>query len=118
MTIIATFSNGFEDRYNGKRAVKAAWMITRKEDGKVIASGHSLDRTKAAKTASGNLSYCCHGYGPILPTRAYPGIKKTLRRHGYDGPNATSAMTRWAREQNAKRLAQIEANHIIEVIDL
>lgn len=57
MTITATFSNGFTDTYKGTRAVKAAWMITRKSDGKVLASGHSLDTDKARKTAEGKLAY-------------------------------------------------------------
>lgn len=118
MTITATFSNGYEDTYKGNRAVKAAWAVIRKSDGKVIASGHSLDRAKAAKTAQGAMSDKAHAFGPIMPTRAYPGIEKTLRRCGYDGPNSTTAMTRWAREQNAERLAKIAAAHTIEIIDI
>ncbi|WP_412507788.1 hypothetical protein [Roseovarius sp. SYSU LYC5161] len=118
MTITATFSNGYEETYKGNRAVKAAWAVIRKSDGKVIASGHSLDRAKAAKTAQGAMSEKAHGFGPLRPTRAYPGWEKPLRRHGYDGPKATAAMTRWAREQNAERLARIAAAHTIEIIDL
>ena len=51
--ITAKFSNGFTDTYKGNRAVKAAWMITRKDTGEVLASGHSLDRVRAQKTAEG-----------------------------------------------------------------
>ena len=54
MTRTAKFSNGFEDTYKGSRPVTAAWMITRKDTGEVMASGHSLDRVKAQKTAEGN----------------------------------------------------------------
>jgi len=119
MTITATFSNGYADTYKGNRDVKAAWAVIRKSDGKVIASGHSLDRIKAEKTARGNMSdKADYDYGPILPTKAYPGIEKTMRRHGYDGPRATSSMIAWAREQNAERLARIDAAHTIEIIDL
>lgn len=57
MAITATFSNGSTDTYKGKRAVKAAWAIIRKSDGKLLSSGHSLDRAKASKTAEGNLRY-------------------------------------------------------------
>ena len=117
MTIIAKFSNGFTDTYKGHRDVKAAWAVIRKSDGEVMISGHSLDRMKAEKTARGNMSHL-YGFGPILPTRAYPGIEKTLTRCGYEGPRSTFAMLSWAREQNAKRLAEIDAAHTIEIIDL
>jgi len=118
MTITATFSNGFTDKYHGHREVKAAWAVIRKADGKVIASGHSLDRVKAGKTARGNMSDKAYSFGSIMPTRAYLGIGKRLRRCGYEGPRATSAMISWAREQNAQRLARIDAAHTIEIVDL
>ena len=57
MTITATFSNGFTDKYNGARAVTAAWAVIREADGVVLASGHSLDAVKARKTAEGKLAY-------------------------------------------------------------
>lgn len=56
----ATFSNGYTDTYKGTRPVRAAWAIIRKADGKVLASGHSLDRAKAAKTSEGNFSQVAH----------------------------------------------------------
>ena len=115
--IIAKFSNGFEDVYKGNRPVKAAWAVIRKSDGEVIMSGHSLDRVKAAKTASGNMVYI-GGYGPRMPTRYYPGVESTYRRYGYDGNRSSQAMTRWARDWNAARRARIEADHIVEVVDL
>ena len=117
MTITAKFSNGFEDTYKGHRNVKAAWVVCQKSDGKVIASGHSMDRVKAAKTARSNMSYKAWE-GQSMPTRAYPGVEKILRRHGYAGPKSTSAMMSWSRAQNAKRLEVIEANHTVEIIDL
>lgn len=49
--ITATFSNGYTDTYKGSRDVKAAWMVTEKATGKVIASGHSLNKEVAEKTA-------------------------------------------------------------------
>ena len=117
MNITATFSNGTADTYKGHRPVKAAWAIIRKSDSKTIVSGHSLDRTKAAKPAAGHIADV-YGYGPMMPTRAYPGIEKYLRREGYDGPKATSSMTAWAKAQNADRRARIEADHTIEVVDI
>lgn len=56
MNITATFSNGFADTYKGDRAVKAAWAIIDRATGKVLNSGHSLDRAKAQKTAEGNVA--------------------------------------------------------------
>ncbi len=43
--LISKFSNGHTDVYNGKRAVKAGWMITA-PDGR-FATGHSLDAATA-----------------------------------------------------------------------
>jgi len=114
----AIFSNGFIDTYKGHRAVKAAWMVTNKATGEVVASGHSLDRAKAAKTSLGAMSEKADGFGPIMPTRAYPGIEGCLRRCGYNGNRSTASMTRWAREQNANRFAKIGAAHNIEIIDI
>jgi len=54
---IAKFSNGFKDEYKGARDVRAAWMITNKATGEVLASGHSLDRANAQKTADGNVRF-------------------------------------------------------------
>ena len=118
MTIIATFSNGFTDIYKGHRNVKAAWVITRNVDGKVIASGHSLDRTRAAKTARGAMSDKVYGFGRYLPTYAYPGVHKWFIEQGYDGPRGTSPMMAWARKKNAERLARIEEAHTVEIIDI
>lgn len=56
MKLTATFSNGYTDAYNGQRDVKAAWMITSRSTGEVLASGHSLDLVKARKTAEGKVN--------------------------------------------------------------
>jgi hypothetical protein len=69
MTITATFSNGFTDTYKGDRSVKAAWAIIDRATGKVINSGHSLDRIKAQKTAEGNVALCVS-----LDHDAYPSF--------------------------------------------
>lgn len=55
MNKVAIFSNGHTDTYKGKRPVAAAWMITEKATGKVYASGHSLTRDHAEKTARANI---------------------------------------------------------------
>lgn len=49
MTKTSKFSTGQTDLYQGKRDVKAGWMIVTPE-GKII-TGHSLDSAKAEKTA-------------------------------------------------------------------
>lgn len=49
MTKISTFSNGHTDTYNGKRDVKAGWMITGPEGD--FYTGHSQDAETARKTA-------------------------------------------------------------------
>ena len=54
----AIFSNGHTDTYKGNRPVKAAWAIICNADGKVLMSGHSLDRAKAQNTAHSNAASC------------------------------------------------------------
>lgn len=116
--ITAKFSNGFEDTYKGHRDVKAAWMITRAEDGKVLASGHSLDRVKADKTAGGTLQQLGYAVGVESPSFGRHTSFKIMVRHGYKGPRGDAARNRWVREQNAERLAEIRARTMIEIIDI
>tara|TARA_R110000823_G_scaffold281670_1_gene399918 strand:- start:316 stop:657 length:342 start_codon:yes stop_codon:yes gene_type:complete len=47
--IKSTFSNGYEDIYNGKRAVTAGWMVITPSD--TILSGHSINAKTAERTA-------------------------------------------------------------------
>ncbi len=129
--IIAKFSNGFQDEYKGARAVKAAWMITRKSDGKVIDSGHSLDRVRAAKTAEGKLSGIGHHLGVHwdqfprfdVPQRLYVGanysyLYRRAAEHGYTGPINIHSYKRWASAKNAEQKAACIAAATIEVVDL
>ena len=128
MTIIAKFSNGFEDKYNGNRDVKAAWMITRKDTGEVLMSGHSLDRAKAAKTASGNLRYLASAAGVDMPAfdvprtlhvgANYSWMFKAAAKHGFTGGSKMHAYKVWAAAKNAERRAAIEAAISIEVVDV
>lgn len=67
--IVATFSNGHTDTYNGDRPVKAAWAIIERATGRVVNSGHSLDRAKAQKTAEGNVALCVS-----LDWKAFPAF--------------------------------------------
>lgn len=111
MAITATFSNGFVDVYKGKRSVKAAWMITRKSDGKVLNSGHSLDAAKALKTAEGYVAYC----GTHVLDEGHPLYQAHWipRWHRYTFAEATRM-----RAHNAARTAAIRALVKIEVIAL
>jgi len=53
--LISTFSTGHTDVYNGKRNIKAGWMITGPQDD--FYTGHSQDRETARKTAEGKAPY-------------------------------------------------------------
>lgn len=76
MPVIARFSDGSTDTYKGKRPVKAAWQITY-PNGKT-ASGHSIDRATAEKTARGYIKY-----GDRSPRhRQTPARSRGLRRLG------------------------------------
>ena len=128
MTITAKFSNGFEDTYKGARAVKAAWAIIRKSDGEVLASGHSLDAERAAKTASGNMMYFAQEVGVTLPhfdvpQRLWAGanyayLYRRAAEHGYAGKAVMGAYKRWATQRNAERRAAVEAAISVEIINL
>ena len=121
--IIAKFSNGHADRYKGSRPVKAAWAIIRLVDGVTLASGHSLDRAKAAKTADGNLSlvggldipgphWLGRGAMTVAALTYYAGRARAV---GWDGKsNAVS----YLRAQNAANLAKRRAAVKIEIVDV
>ena len=66
-TITAKFSNGHTTEYKGTRAVKAAWLITCKATGEVMAKGYSMDEGKALRTAEGKCSDIGHSLGVDLP---------------------------------------------------
>jgi len=91
MKLTATFSNGFNDTYNGSRPVKAAWMLTEIETGKVIASGHSLTVENANKTARGAIPLA-----EQLPS-GWARLKNSISMHryainrGYSSPSEMAA---------------------------
>lgn len=100
MNLTATFSNGFKDVYKGARPVKAAWMVTEIETGKVVASGHSLTRENADKTARGSIPLAQQ-----LPS-GWSYLKNTIsmyqyaKKRGYSSP---SEMAADYKKQNAER---------------
>lgn len=129
--IVAKFSNGHEDEYKGSRPVKAAWMIVRKADGEVVGSGHSLDRVRAASTASGKLMELGSALGVDwesfpkfdVPQRLWVGanygyLYKRAAEYGYDGPAKIHSYKKWASAKNAARRAAIEGAARIEIVDL
>lgn len=107
----AIFSNGHKDTYKGARDVRAAWMLTHKETGKVIASGHSLDREKAEKTARGTIP---RKRGLPSGWRIFRNtiqMYKCVRAQGYESPDAMAADYRRINAEYAKEFA-------IEIVDL
>ena len=103
------FSNGHTDTYKGHRDVKAGWAIIFKSNGETYASGHSLDRQRAEKTARSHLTYVAcdhfdyaHPYRFMKPTGRY-GITSTQRCKN--------------RDHNARRIAEIEKYVRIEIVD-
>ncbi len=123
MPITAAFSNGHVDVYKGKRNVRAAWMITRKSDGVVLASGHSIDRRAAEKTAAGAVAEnhgAGPGLGPIWAPRGHTSAHivmraRSARSAGWDGKGKAD---NFIRTENARRKALRDASVVIEVIDL
>ena len=116
----AIFSNGYTDTYKGNRPVKAAWAIIRKDDGKVLMSGHSLDRAKAEKTAHGNASDRFANLAPIYAPRGHSlgHIKlerDAARRCGWDG---NGQPRKFIEAENARRAGERAKLYTVEVIDL
>lgn len=107
----AIFSNGFTDHYKGSRDVMAAWMVTENESGRVVASGHSLSRAHAEKTARGAVPRVRTLPSGWAKLRDSVHIHSYARRHGFDGPDEMAANYAMLNAQHAR-------NFSIEVIDL
>lgn len=124
--ITARFSNGHVDVYKGKRDVRAAWMITDAKTGAVLLSGHSLDRARAEKTATGNVRHVTDvgAYTFEVPRKLYLGhnygaLFERARQNGYGGrPFSWRALKEWAKAHNEKVHALRLAAVRIEVIDV
>ena len=122
----AEFSNGHTDTYKGKRDVRAAWMITNAETGVVLSSGHSLDRARAEKTATGNVRHVIDvgAYTFEVPRTLYMGhnygsLFERARQNGYEGrPFDWRALKSWAKAHNEKVHALRMAAVRIEVIEI
>ena len=122
--IIATFSNGHQDVYKGSRPVKAAWAIIEKATGKVLNSGHSLDRVKAQKTAENNVRYAIRDndrFTIYMPRGSWTpachkSIAETARKYtAWDGK---TNLKRFLQAHNASVNAAKRALVTIEVVDL
>lgn len=134
--IIARFSNGFEDEYKGDRAVTAAWMITNRDTGKVLASGHSRDLEAASKTADARIGDLDCGlswddypsfYLPRSAKYLLGGSAKHLieevRKYGLADDIAVSKLKaseafRRAKAANARRMDAKRAKVRIEIVSL
>ena len=124
--IVATFSNGFTDEYKGKRAVKAAWMITEKATGKVLNSGHSQDFATARKTAENSYEFCVSIEGRLRfftgnrqyrTADTYRRMFDELRAHGVPCASVHNAF-KVAEAYNAETRAMKRALVEIEVVAL
>ena len=121
MAIIAKFSNGFTDEYKGRRAVKAAWAIIRKSDGKVLASGHSLDVGKARKTAESNYSLVARSAGvTAVHFDAKRGMMTVARLKYWNDYARSHGLKDWAEGYRvyAEDVAKCRVNVDIEIIEL
>jgi hypothetical protein len=120
MHIIAEFSNGHRDAYKGSRPVAAAWAIIDKATGRTLASGHSLTRAKAAKTAEGNAAHLFEGLSPVWAPRGYTIAHHQIRARaakgaGWDGKGKADA---FIRAENARRAEARRALYTLEIVDL
>lgn len=109
----ATFANGFTRTYKGRRAVKAAWMITANADGRVITSGFSWDEEAARKTAATKIQEEAATW--VLPDD-HPLRRYAVTTHVWKGcgfPNV-----RAAREHMKARRQEVERRITIHVIAL
>lgn len=107
----AIFSNGFKDTYKGARDVRAAWMVTEIETGRIVASGHSLSRTNADKTARGSIPLAQQ-----LPS-GWSYLKNTIPMYRYakdKGYSSPAEMAADYKKQNAERAK----GYRVEVVDL
>ena len=137
MPITATFSNGFTDTYKGYRNVRAAWMITDRETGEVICSGHSLDADRAHKTAEGYARKCAirspdvplakdfyrdPETGELVQEGSGGDIRpifEEARKLGFEGRvGQWGALERFIKAHNNKRRDAVRALNVIEVIEL
>jgi len=99
--ITATYTNGFQDTYKGKRDVKAAWAIFDLNTDKVIASGHSL----TTKAATSNANSSKH-----LPHFDIKWVKEVGIKRGYH--------TKEELAQYIKENQDAKSNRRIEIIEL
>lgn len=127
----ATFSNGYTDTYKGDRNVTAAWMVIDRKTGKVVGSGHSLDKARAEKTAQGHLrhvsfddiegSYYLPRAASYMTKEYAKSLLASLRKHG-DWPEGLKATTRSvfiaAQQVNKAAAAAKRERCIIEVIEI
>lgn len=115
----ATFSNGHQDTYKGKREIKAAWAIIRKSDGKTLMSGHSLDAAKALKTAEGNFRYVAGAAGATMGRVDRPD-RSAVRNIYWNKYAVKAGFRNWKEYYDAAQaeLAKARNNVKIEVVAL
>ena len=112
--LISTFSNGHTDKYNGKRDIKAGWMITGPQGD--FLTGHSQDRETARNTAAGKAGYLKGA--PAYVDR--PGGRTTPAREAYFAKHARAAgFSSWKAQYDdyAAKIAAFRNQCTIEIVD-
>jgi hypothetical protein len=104
--IQSVFSTGHIDTYKGDRAVTHGWAIIRLDDNTVAASGHSVGRENAAKTAESWLRRVS-----VLPS-GHP-LFFCEGQYRWD----TAKVRRQKRAHNAARLAEVCKRVRIEIVE-
>jgi hypothetical protein len=113
MTITAKFSNGHTDAYNGKRDVKAAWMMVTPTGS--IYSGHSLTVDAATKTANSKISEVNRVGETRYPQRGsavtFHHFAQCAKKDGFDRTED------WF-EANKQKAVEYRAACTVEIINL
>jgi hypothetical protein len=114
--IVSKFSNGHVDVYNGKRDVKAGWMITGPAGD--FLTGHSYDAPTARKTAESKAPYLTGA--PMTIDRPNGRRDHLARKQYFNGIARERGFASWQAmyvECSAK-LAAFRAQCKIEVVAL
>ncbi len=120
---IAKFSNGFKDKYNGKRNVKAAWAIIKIATNETINSGHSLDKETAQRTGTNTLrqwNYNPYTYiGHRCPRYMCSPMewqRRAIEEAGKKGYPATYKGVQQAKDDLAAKRDELHKQYRIEVV--
>ena len=123
MKTYSKFSDSSIDVYNGKRRVTHGWAIFN-ENGERVASGHSIGKDQAHKTAANQVRQWA-AYNPV-PNRMPRGVgfspsswtTHCISRAGAAGYPATYAGLQQMRADIVAKRDAYAAKHRIEVVEV